>query len=69
MRWRANPPPKPKHNEKRVRLVFAWKPKLVGGDIVWLESYEVHETWFEPRSGPPGWWSLDATKLHNPCYY
>jgi hypothetical protein len=69
MRWRATKPKLPEGGDKRTRLVFAWKPKPVEDQVVWLESYEVHESYFSPRGGGPGWWSEDKTTLYNPCYY
>jgi hypothetical protein len=69
MRWAATDPPKPRSGEVRIRRKFAWKPRRVEDCIVWLESYEIYETFFEPASGSPGWWSVDREALYNPVYY
>ncbi len=47
----------PKGGDKRTRRVFAWKKTRVGEYWVWLEHYEVHEVFFAPAGGNPGWWS------------
>jgi hypothetical protein len=46
-----------KHNNTRTRRVFAWKKTKVGDYHVWLEHYEVHERFYAPVGGNPGWWS------------
>lgn len=44
MKWKikAEPPP-PKAGDTRIRVVFAWKPVVVGEYKVWLEHYRVSE--------------------------
>ena len=66
MRWKREAPAAPEHNEIRERRVFAWKPKEVGNEVVWLESYGVRERFFQPASGNPGWWSVvsEYTLVH-----
>ena len=53
----------PKHGEHRTRRVFAWRKTRVGDYWVWLETYEVHERFFQPVCGGPGWWSETSTNV------
>lgn len=56
MKWIAERPELPKSGEVRLRAVFAWKPTRVGDFVVWLETYRLKETFFQPAGGHPGWW-------------
>jgi len=67
MRWKHEADEQPKDGAKRSRFVFAWKKTRVGKFIVWLEMYEVHETYFQPASGAPGWWA--ETSRNTADYY
>lgn len=71
MQWNREPEPVLKGGERRARRVFAWKRTPVGDKIVWLERYEVHERYFAPAGGGPGWWSESSMtdqvdNTHNP---
>lgn len=57
MRWRHDADEPSKDGTTRSRFVFAWKKTRVGEFIVWLESYEIHETYFLPENGAQGWWA------------
>lgn len=56
MRWKYEPE-RPKNGDIRVKRVFAWKKTRIGNYIIWLETYQVTEKYFEPVGGNPGWWS------------
>ena len=56
MRWTTDRSPLPTGGETRTFRRFAWKPTKVRLETVWLEFYEVHERFFAPAGGGPGWW-------------
>jgi hypothetical protein len=56
MRWPRTPPPPLKSGDRRARRKFAWRKTRVEDEWVWLELYEIHEKYFEPAGGGPGWW-------------
>ena len=68
MQWNREPEPVLKDGETRTRRVFAWKRTPVGKKIVWLERYEVHERYFAPAGGCPGWWSESSRNTLEPHY-
>jgi len=48
MEWKAKyTPTTPKPNDVRFKRVFAWLPKQVGGNVVFLEYYEVLQAYLE----------------------
>jgi hypothetical protein len=64
MRWKLKPMPNgPQLDDRRVRYVFAWRPTVVGEQVVWLEWFRVYEVYGKLLSGPesavrlwlPGW--------------
>lgn len=69
MRWNRKPAPAAGQWNIRERRVFAWKPTPVGDYIVWLEWFAVHEQFFQPASGSPGWWKESSRNVLFPCYY
>lgn len=46
-----------KHGDLRDRKVFAWRKTRVHEYVVWLETYQVRERYYQPISGNPGWWA------------
>lgn len=67
MRWLKKSERSPEGGDTRVRRAFAWKPLQINRFVVWLEFYEVHERFFQPRGGAPGWWSETSKELC--CWY
>ena len=59
MKWKYA---EPKSGDKRTRRVFAWRKTKIGEYIVWLETYEIDEIFFQPAGGNPGWWSEKAKR-------
>ena len=68
MQWNRTPSQTPKSGETRKRRVFAWRKTPVGGKNVWLETYAVHESYFSPAGGGPGWWSETSRNTLEPHY-
>lgn len=68
MQWNREQAPVLKGGEKRTRRVFAWRPTPVGDKIVWLERYDVHECYFAPAGGGPGWWHESSRNTLEPHY-
>jgi hypothetical protein len=68
MRWKKEREPSPQGGETRTVRRFAWKRTEVGDQTVWLEFYEVHEQFFAPRGGGPGWWS-ETNRNHIEAMY
>ena len=68
MQWNRVREPALKGGDTRVRRVFAWNRTPVGEKVVWLERYEVHERYFEPVGGGPGWWSESGRNTLEPHY-
>jgi hypothetical protein len=54
MKWKSS---EPKDGDKRTRRVFAWRKTKIGDYIVWLETYEIDEIFYEHISTTPGFWS------------
>jgi hypothetical protein len=69
MQWNIVREPVLTGGENRVRRVFAWKRTPVGDKMVWLERYEVHERYFAPAGGGPGWWSEIGRNTFAPDTY
>jgi hypothetical protein len=68
MQWDTLKEPTMLGGETRARRVFAWRPTTVGSKIVWLEKYEIHERYFSPPGGGPGWWSETSKNILIPHY-
>jgi len=66
MRWKLKKVKAPKDGEERIRAVFAWRPTDVENYVVFLEHYQIHERYFEPANGNPGWWAEFARYV---CVY
>lgn len=68
MRRRIKSTGRPAHGDRQIIMRFAWLPRVVEQHWIWLELYQVEQTFFDGVAGQRGYWKDRAALLINWMY-